>query len=144
MVAVPVDFDPREPYVIVGAHLDTVPQAPGAEDNASGVSVLMELSRMAVVEPPATPTVFVAFGAEEPRGVGDNWHHFGSRVYTARMSESERRNLVAMVSLDRVGVGAAVPICGGGVTDDVVVREPAAGSPSQRRSDRVVRRQPVQ
>ena len=78
MVAAPVGFDPREPYVIVGAHLDTVPQAPGAEDNASGVSVLMELSRMAVVEPPATPTVFVAFGAEEPRGAGHDWHHFGS------------------------------------------------------------------
>jgi hypothetical protein len=123
VVATPVGFDPRQPYVIVGAHLDTVPQAPGAEDNASGVSVLLELSRMAVVEEPTLPTVFVAFGAEEPRGSGDDWHHFGSRVYTERMSDSERRNLIAMVSLDRVGVGAAVPICGGGVTDDGVVRE---------------------
>ena len=32
---------------LVGAHLDTVPQAPGAEDNASGVAVLLELARLA-------------------------------------------------------------------------------------------------
>ena len=31
-------FRPDQPHVIVGAHLDTVPQAPGAEDNASGVA----------------------------------------------------------------------------------------------------------
>ncbi len=34
-------FDPDAPHLVVGAHLDTVPQAPGAEDNASGVGVLL-------------------------------------------------------------------------------------------------------
>ena len=37
---------------MVVAHLDTVPVAPGAEDNASGISVLLELARMAAAAPP--------------------------------------------------------------------------------------------
>ena len=45
---------PAQPHLIIGAHLDTVPQAPGAEDNASGVSVVLELARMASIEAPAT------------------------------------------------------------------------------------------
>ena len=42
----------EQPHVVVGAHLDTVPVAPGAEDNASGVAVLLELARMAARAPP--------------------------------------------------------------------------------------------
>ncbi len=123
VVALPADFDPQQRYLIVGAHLDTVPQAPGAEDNASGTSVMLELARVAATERTRLPVVFVAFGAEEPRGTGDDWHHFGSQEYVAQMSPAERRNLVAMVSLDRVGVGSVVPVCGGGLTDEPVVRD---------------------
>jgi Zn-dependent M28 family amino/carboxypeptidase len=65
---------------MVGAQLDTVPQAPGAEDNASGVSVLIEAARLAAQRPTRLPVMFVAFAAEEPRGDGEAWHHFGSRV----------------------------------------------------------------
>lgn len=115
VVARPFRLDLSEPHVVVGAHLDTVPQAPGAEDNASGVAVLLELARMAAADPPPVPVVFVAFGAEEPRGEGDDAHHFGSRAYVRAMSRAERQALVGMVSLDRVGVGPRVPICTGGV-----------------------------
>ena len=47
IVADPPGFDPTKPHRVVGAHLDTVPVAPGAEDNASGVAVLLELARVA-------------------------------------------------------------------------------------------------
>lgn len=111
----PAGFDPAEPHVIVGAHLDTVPQAPGAEDNGSGIGVLIELARMAAAEPPAVPVRFIAFGAEEPRGEGDSLHHFGSQQYVAGMPAVQRQALVGMVSLDRVGVAAdRVPVCTGG------------------------------
>ena len=46
VIADPPGFDATEPHRVVGAHLDTVPVAPGAEDNASGVSVMLELARM--------------------------------------------------------------------------------------------------
>jgi Zn-dependent M28 family amino/carboxypeptidase len=112
VIAEPKDFDPREPHVVIGAHLDTVPVAPGAEDNASGVAVMLQLAAMVSQQPMALPVQFIAFGAEEPRGSGDALHHFGSRQHVADLSRSERRSIQAMVSLDRVGVRAGyVPIC---------------------------------
>lgn len=116
VVAAPRGFDPTRPHRLVGAHLDTVPQAPGAEDNASGVAVLLELSRLAARPRgpgPALPTVFIAFGAEEPRGEGEALHHFGSTVHVRRLPN--RASVAEMVSLDRVGVGRVVPVCTGGL-----------------------------
>ena len=108
-------FDRGSRHVVVGAHLDTVPVAPGAEDNASGVAVLLELARLAAAQPPAVPVQFIAFAAEEPRGPGDALHHFGSRQLVADLPRAERRAVAAMVSLDRVGVSASyVPVCRGG------------------------------
>ncbi len=113
VVGVPEDFDPAQPYRLLGAHLDTVAVSPGAEDNASGVAVLLEAARLAAAGRPVLPTVVVAFGGEEPRGPGDDLHHFGSRHYVGSMSVLERQSLRGMVSLDRVGVGSRVPVCTG-------------------------------
>ncbi|TDC45173.1 Zn-dependent exopeptidase M28 [Jiangella ureilytica] len=108
-------FDPTQPHVVVGAHLDTVPQAPGAEDNASGVGVMIELARLAAAQPPSVPVRFIAFGAEEPRGDGDSMHHFGSQFYVRGLTAAQAAATTGMVSLDRVGVAAAdVPVCTGG------------------------------
>jgi Zn-dependent M28 family amino/carboxypeptidase len=115
VIATAPGFDATRQYLIVGAHLDTVPQAPGAEDNASGVSVALELARMAAIEVPQLQVMFVAFGSEEPRGSGDDLHHFGSRAMVERLTSKQRRGLVSMVSLDRVGVGAEVPVSTGGL-----------------------------
>ncbi len=112
VIADPRGFDDDEPHVVVVAHLDTVPVAPGAEDNASGVAVLLELARMAAARPPDVPVRFIAFGAEEPRGSGDALHHFGSQQHVAGLSRAERRAVRAVVALDRVGVRASyVPVC---------------------------------
>jgi hypothetical protein len=119
VVATPPGFDPDRPHVVVGAHLDTVPQAPGAEDNASGVGVLLAAARAASDRETRLPVVWVAFGAEEPRGETDDDHHFGSRAYVAAMTGAERRALRGMVSLDRVGVGTAVPVGSAGERDPV-------------------------
>ncbi|HZJ05619.1 MAG TPA: M28 family metallopeptidase [Nocardioidaceae bacterium] len=113
VIGMPKSFDAGEPHVIIGAHLDTVAVAPGAEDNASGVAVLLELARLALVVEPRLPSVFIAFGGEEPRGQGDDLHHFGSQHYVRAMSRPQRRGLRSMVSLDRVGVGGSVPVCTG-------------------------------
>ncbi len=108
VVATPEDFDPGAPYYVVGAHLDTIAVAPGAEDNASGIAVLLETARIARAVR-LTQVVLVAFGGEEPRGPGD-LHHFGSKHYVATLSSAARRRLRAMVSLDRVGVGPPLTI----------------------------------
>ncbi|MSP21700.1 MAG: M28 family peptidase [Dehalococcoidia bacterium] len=50
----------------VGAHYDSVPHGPGANDNASGVASMLELAKTA----PAPGLCFLAFGAEEVGLVG--------------------------------------------------------------------------
>ena len=62
VVAVPEGADLTQPHLIVGAHLDTVPQAPGAEDNASGVGVLLAAAQAVAGEDTRLPVAFVAFG----------------------------------------------------------------------------------
>src|SRR4029079_10838517 len=66
VVATPRGFDAARPYVVVGAHLDTIAVAPGAEDNASGIAVLLETARRVRADE-MTQVVLVAFGGEEPR-----------------------------------------------------------------------------
>lgn len=103
--------DLRRPFLVVGAHLDTVPQAPGAADNASGIAVLLETARLAAQRPPRVPLVLVAFAAEEPRGPGDDLHHFGSQQFVASLTAAQRRALVGAIAVDTVGVSRSVPIC---------------------------------
>ncbi|WP_370614548.1 M28 family metallopeptidase [Mumia sp. Pv 4-285] len=140
VIADPPGFDPARPHLVVGAHLDTVAVSPGAEDNASGVAVVRELGRLAATYGSRLPVRFVAFGAEEPRGPGDDLHHFGSQHRVAAMTAAERRALRAMVSLDRVGVrGPSVPVCDGGTSNGRVVRslvDAAGGIPTATCEDR--------
>ncbi|WP_426244325.1 M28 family metallopeptidase [Nocardioides sp. LHG3406-4] len=110
VIASSPDYAPDRPHLVVGAHLDTVPQAPGAEDNASGIGVLLGVAKAIRERPTRLPVVLVAFGAEEPRGAGDAHHHYGSRAYVAAHTGRERRAVRGMVSLDRVGVGAVMPL----------------------------------
>lgn len=115
VVATPPAFEASEPHLVVGAHLDTVAVSPGAEDNASGVGVLLAVAEALTGRRSRLPVVLVAFGAEEPRGPSDDDHHYGSRAYVAALASAERRAVRGMVSLDRVGVGEVVPV--GSATD---------------------------
>jgi len=92
--------------VLLGAHLDTVAGSPGANDNASGVAVLLALARAAAEASPAPRVRIVAFGAEERQPNGD--HHLGSKAYTRRMPAQHRNALRVMVSVDMIG--KAVPL----------------------------------
>jgi hypothetical protein len=49
--------------IVVGAHYDSVPGSPGADDNASAVAVMLELAR--ILGPEKLPISFVAFVNEE-------------------------------------------------------------------------------
>ena len=110
LVATRRDVRPGRPWLAVGAHLDTVPQAPGAEDNASGIGVLLAVAEATRKTRTRLPVVLLAFGSEEPRGPGDDDHHYGSRAYVAGLGQAQRGTLRGMVALDRVGVGPVVPV----------------------------------
>ena len=49
----------------LGAHYDSVPGSPGANDNASGTALLIELARVSRSEGIGEGLCFIAFGAEE-------------------------------------------------------------------------------
>lgn len=100
-------FDPAEDrHLVLGAHYDTVAGSPGANDNASGVAVMLEIARILSARPSNVPVVFVAFGAEE--GGPRDPRIAGSLHYVEEMSPRERRNILAMINLDMVGHGDAL------------------------------------
>jgi hypothetical protein len=91
--------------LILGAHYDSKPPSPGANDNASGVGVLLELARIYTLRQP-TPTIkFVFFGAEEMIDKNPDHHHYGSRHYVASLRPLQKKKIFGMISVDMVGYG---------------------------------------
>lgn len=92
--------------VVIGAHYDTVSTTPGADDNASGVAVLLELARLFRNKRPARTLRLVAFANEENPGTGAET--MGSYHY-ARLCKERRENVVGMLSLEMLGVYSDAP-----------------------------------
>jgi aminopeptidase YwaD len=88
---------------IVMAHSDTTPNAPGANDNASGVAVVTELAaRLDRIEP-ACDIWLVATGSEERIYTGSP-DHLGALALARRVrSRGGGRRLEWALSLDEVG-----------------------------------------
>ncbi len=97
--------------IVVGAHYDSVTAGKGADDNASGVAVLLEVAeKVSKVTTPYTLR-FIAFGAEE---VDLN----GSRTYARRMSQAEIENTRGMINLDSLAAGDIAYVYGQAGTAD--------------------------
>ncbi len=86
--------------VLTGAHYDTVPGSPGADDNASGVAATLELARLLRESKPARTIRLVAFVNEEPPFFF--WGEMGSRVY-ARAARQRGDDIRVMLSLEMLG-----------------------------------------
>jgi hypothetical protein len=87
----------EDPEIIyVGGHYDSVPGSPGANDNASGTSTVLELARIFQDVDTDKELRFVSFGAEEIGLVG-------SRYYVDQLSDDEIDRSVAYYNLDMVG-----------------------------------------
>jgi hypothetical protein len=95
-----------ERILLLGAHYDTVPGCPGANDNASGVAALLEISRRFAVLAPRTTVRFVAFVNEEPPYFPGT--AMGSRV-CARTARVRGDDIRLMVSLETLGYYSSVP-----------------------------------
>lgn len=83
------------PPILIGAHYDAVPGTPGADDNASGVAVLLELAKAFAAEPPQSPVRLVAFDLEE-------YGLLGSTAYAEHLKQAGQR-LRLMLSLEMLG-----------------------------------------
>ena len=103
------DPELRDEYVVIGAHLDHLgrssgnsldPQAGtsirnGADDNASGSAVVMELARVLEADPPRRSVLFLHFSGEELGLLGSQFFVENSPVPI--------ENIVAMINFDMVG-----------------------------------------
>jgi Zn-dependent M28 family amino/carboxypeptidase len=96
----PVRNNISNEVLIIGAHYDTVPYTPGADDNASGIAGLLELARLTAAKPPVKTVRFIAFTLEEPPLF--RTRHMGSYVY-ARSLKKERVKIEGMISLEMIG-----------------------------------------
>ncbi len=90
---------PQE-IILVGAHYDTVEGSPGANDNASGIAALIELSRFFSTIETERTLRFVAFTNEESPFFSSG--QMGSTVYARRSSE-RNENIRLMISLEMLG-----------------------------------------
>lgn len=92
------DFSGNRPLLCVGAHLDSRPDTPGADDNASGVAALLEIARLLPHHWPADPKLdleLVAFDLEENGMLGGAEH--------AQLSQTRESDLRGMISLEMLG-----------------------------------------
>ncbi|MDY7001391.1 MAG: M28 family peptidase, partial [Thermodesulfobacteriota bacterium] len=85
--------------VLIGAHYDSVPGSPGADDNASGIGSLLEIARLIQGKNFARTVRFAAFVNEEPPFFMTRDQ--GSRVY-ARRAKAQNDNITAMLCLESV------------------------------------------
>lgn len=84
--------------ILVGAHLDSVTDGTGADDNASGVAVLLAAAEAVAGLETVRPVTFVAFGAEE-------MGRLGSQFYADSLGQDALADLLVMINIDTVGAG---------------------------------------
>ena len=94
LIARPAVF-PNGPRLIIGAHVDTVAGTPGADDNASGVAAMLEISQVLAGRAWRVPVEFIAFNLEEAGMIGSG--HYAAELRAARAP------VLAMLSLEMIG-----------------------------------------
>jgi Zn-dependent M28 family amino/carboxypeptidase len=95
VIAESPDGDPNN-VVIAGAHLDSVAQGPGINDNGSGSAVLLEVAEQMHKVKPRNKLRFAWWGAEEAGLVG-------SRAYVNGLTQAEQDKIALYLNFDMVG-----------------------------------------
>ena len=84
--------------VLVGAHLDSVPEGPGINDNGSGSSTILEVAlQMAELDLEPENRVRFAFWGAEEEGL------IGSQFYVDSLPKSELKDIMLNLNFDMVG-----------------------------------------
>jgi aminopeptidase S len=82
--------------VMIGAHLDSVPDGPGIVDNGSGVASLLEIATRLGPDPSVQNSVQFAFFGNEEAGVR------GSTGYVDGLSDDDRQKIQMYLNVDMV------------------------------------------
>jgi hypothetical protein len=91
--------------IVLGGHLDSKKSTPGANDDAAGCGILLDIARVVANRRPTASVEFVFFGSEEYNDGAPKDHHRGSRYRVSRMTKAQRANTAGMISVDVVGYG---------------------------------------
>lgn len=86
--------------VYVTGHYDTVPYAPGANDNASGTAMVLEFAKILKSYPIDKEVRFILCGAEE---IG----LIGSTYYVSQLSQDELDRSIATFNMDMIATSYA-------------------------------------
>lgn len=92
---------PSLPPILIGAHYDGVPGTVAADDNGTGVAVLLQLAAFFAATPLKYPVRIVAFDLEE-------YGLIGSTAY-ANQLKRQRKPLRLMISLEMLGYSTSNP-----------------------------------
>ncbi len=87
---------PPQDVVMLGSHLDSVPQGPGINDNGTGVATLLEVARLVAACDGARKIRLAWWGAEE-------WGRLGSNAYVASLAPAELANIALYLNFDTLG-----------------------------------------
>jgi hypothetical protein len=88
--------------ILIAAHYDTVSSSPGADDNATGIAVVLEIARL--FNSVSTPkTLQLAFFDQEETGL------LGSRAFVSQ--PAHLKNLQGVIIMDMVGYACYIPGC---------------------------------
>ena len=104
-ISIPGSQRPGE-VLLIGAHYDSVRGSPGADDNASAVAALLEISRFFAGRRPARTVRLVAFVNEEPPFF--TTRRQGSMIYAAAARKC-RDDIRLMLSLEMLGYYSSRP-----------------------------------
>jgi len=117
-----------ENVVMAGAHLDSVPEGPGSNDNGSGVAALLEIALRMGANPSLPNAVRFGFWAAEEVS------YEGSVGYVDSLSRSDREGLAVYINVDMVASPNAGYFVQGGVGRD----EDETGPPGSEVAGRVL------
>jgi Zn-dependent M28 family amino/carboxypeptidase len=101
--------------IVAGGHYDSVPEGPGANDNASGTAVVLEMARTRAARGELDDVCYVLFGSEEIGLVG-------SGEYVQSLTPEQISNLEAMLNFDMLAVGSDWPLVGSPEITDLAAR----------------------
>ncbi len=96
----------RPEILLIGAHYDSVPSSPGANDNGSGVAAMLALARRFAARQTTKTLRFVAFVNEEPPYFLTE--QMGSFVY-AKRCKTRGDQISGMISLETIGYFSDAP-----------------------------------
>lgn len=91
--------------IVIGAHYDSATDSKGSINNASGTGVLLELARDFAKRRQQATVKFAFFGGNRP-GIKDKQARLlGSKRFVDLLGTLDRKDVVAMISIDSVGAG---------------------------------------